>query len=218
MYKYGTSYYKLEGEKRLPVSGLDVRLIRPGSAWQSGLQLTEVEPRSGYYETDEFGEDVCGLYEIWDTRYDQNGSFSGKTCIIGPLDALGLQKDAVTRDAILDEAVSENKLESGAISSKQLTPSCVCLSNLSAEVQCETDGRGETTGRTPATIGSDKYAVHSLEETYDVEPLVLLIPMCDLTLFIGEVSLAHGVVKVTVGLGSKGTATALKYRLVAIRN
>ncbi len=29
MYKYGTSYYKLEGEKRLPVSGLDLRLLRP---------------------------------------------------------------------------------------------------------------------------------------------------------------------------------------------
>ncbi len=122
------------------------------------------------------------------------------------------KKNAVTRDAIADEAVCEDKLESGAISSKQLTSSCVCLSNIRAEVQCE------TTGRTPATIGSDKYAVHSLEESYDVEPLVLLIPMCDLTLFIGEVSLAHGVVKVTVGLGSKGTATALKYRLVAIRN
>jgi hypothetical protein len=218
MYKYGTSYFKLEGDKRNPISGLDVRLVRPGMAWQIGLIMVEAESGSGYYETDDLGEDDCGLYEIWDNRYNPAGAFSGKTCLIGKLDALGLQKNAVTKDAILDESVSEKKLESGAISSKQLTPACVRLTNLSTEIQTESDGKGDISAHMPATLGTDKNAIHELSETYDSEPLVILIPMCDYLLYISQVTMRHDNVEITVGIGTKGSGSSLKYRLVAIRN
>lgn len=47
MFKYGISYYIMEEGARKPQSGVDVRLIRPGADWQSGLRLIETE-NSGY--------------------------------------------------------------------------------------------------------------------------------------------------------------------------
>ena len=49
MYRYGISYYTAEEDGRKPQSGLDVRLLRPGADWQTGIHLLR-QGKSGYYE------------------------------------------------------------------------------------------------------------------------------------------------------------------------
>jgi len=75
MYRYGISYYTAEEDGRKPQSGLDVRLLRPGADWQTGIPLIETG-KSGYYECLIKEEKDCGFYEIWDNRNDPNGIFS----------------------------------------------------------------------------------------------------------------------------------------------
>ena len=82
MFKYGISYYTVENGERKPESGVDVRLLRPGADWQTGIPLIETGD-TGYYECFIEDEKDCGFYEIWDNRNDTNGSFSGKYCTIG---------------------------------------------------------------------------------------------------------------------------------------
>jgi hypothetical protein len=49
MFKYGISYYTVENGERKPESGVDVRLLRPGADWQTGIPLIETGD-TGYYE------------------------------------------------------------------------------------------------------------------------------------------------------------------------
>ncbi len=91
-YRYGIAYYDAEGSARVPVTGLKVRLVRPGSAFSSGLICSETAP--GYYEASVTDLALCGFYEIWDTHTDPDGARSGKHAILGPLDAAGIQDAA----------------------------------------------------------------------------------------------------------------------------
>ena len=83
MYRYGLTYYQAGTEERIPVTGLDVRFVRPGGTWESGLRASELSP--GDYEVYIPNEAAAGYYHIWDTSSFNPGRFSGKTAIIGPL-------------------------------------------------------------------------------------------------------------------------------------
>ena len=89
MYKYGIAYYQAQGNARVPVTGLSVRLVRPGMNWINGLAMQETAP--GYYEITVQTEDLCGFYEIWDTSLYPPGGFSGKHAVLGKLDFAGIQ-------------------------------------------------------------------------------------------------------------------------------
>lgn len=87
IWRYAIAYYQTQGANRVPLPGLDVRLVRPGGAWLDGLISTEVAP--GYYEAATADPGSCGYYEIWDNASGQP-SRTGKTAILGPLDASGI--------------------------------------------------------------------------------------------------------------------------------
>jgi hypothetical protein len=92
-YRYGLAFYNAEGDARVPVTGLKVLLVRPGSALASGLVCSETAP--GYYEATVTDLAACGFYEVWDDQADPgNAARSGKHAILGPLDAAGLQDAA----------------------------------------------------------------------------------------------------------------------------
>ena len=88
-YRYGLAYYSAQGTDRVPVTGLQVRLVRPGASWNAGLACSETAP--GYYEAVVHDLRLCGFYEIWDTLTDPAGARSGKHAILGPLDSAGIQ-------------------------------------------------------------------------------------------------------------------------------
>lgn len=90
MYKFGLAYYQANNAERIPVTGLTVKFVRPGGTWASGLLAPETSP--GYYELTILAEADAGFYHIWDNTTNQAGAFSGKTAIVGPLDAAGFQQ------------------------------------------------------------------------------------------------------------------------------
>lgn len=114
MYKFGISYYSMQAGARIPLSGIDVRILRPGQSWAQGMPLAESSPESGYYEISILTEDNSGFYEIWDNR-SGSGAYSGKTCIIGKVDFRALQLGSVNQDRIANTAVSNDKIAQDAV-------------------------------------------------------------------------------------------------------
>ena len=92
IYRYGIAYYQASGNQRVPVTGLQVRLVRPNSTWDSGLVCTETAP--GYYEAVATLASQTGYYDIWDDSSGSQPRRSGKTAVLGPLDAAGLADNA----------------------------------------------------------------------------------------------------------------------------
>lgn len=91
IWRYAIAYYETQGANRVPLPGLDVRLVRPGGSWPGGLPTTEVAP--GYYEASTADAAECGYYEIWDNATGLPRR-TGKTAVIGPLDAPGIAEAA----------------------------------------------------------------------------------------------------------------------------
>lgn len=87
IWRYAIAYYQTQGSNRVPLPGLTVRLVRPGGSWGEGLSTAEVAP--GYYEAVTGDAAECGYYEIWDNATGV-AKRTGKTAVIGPLDALGI--------------------------------------------------------------------------------------------------------------------------------
>ncbi|HCM15785.1 MAG TPA: hypothetical protein DHW79_07560, partial [Candidatus Cloacimonas sp.] len=151
MFKYGISYYTVENGERKPESGVDVRLLRPGADWQTGIPLIETGD-TGYYECFIEDEKDCGFYEIWDNPNDTNGSFSGKYCTIGKLDARGLQNRCIYGNHIEDGAVTASKIAQHSITANHLDNSTFNLTKLQHEIQNEYRGVGDITQSSPARL------------------------------------------------------------------
>lgn len=215
MYKYGISYYKLENGQRVPMSGVDIRLLSPGANWADGILLIETET-SGYYEC-YIDEEDCGYYEVWDNRGNPDGSFTGKTCIIGKLNARGLQNDCIYGNHILDGVITGSKIANEAISLHHLNTSAKRpLSILQYEMQDQNQGVGNISHKTPADPLEDTIIMHNLSDVYNAVPHVTLSNQCNCFIYILDVYMEGDTVTVTLGIGHNYDATDIKYSIMAI--
>jgi len=128
MFKFSIQYSVVIDNVRTPLSGLTVKLVKPGSNWASGIAVPEAGT-SGYYEAE---IETGGYYEIWDDQ-DSAGAFSGKTVVLGTADSSALATDSITTDKIADESVTTDKLEDGAVNSYKLAEACVTDDKIAPE-------------------------------------------------------------------------------------
>lgn len=212
--KYGLSYYTSAGDSRVPQSGLQVRLVRPGGDWATGLPLVEKET-TGFYEIELKSETDWGYYEIWDNRDSPSGSFSGRTEIIGKLDARGLQNRCIYTNHIEDGAVTGPKIAAGAIENSHLQNGSISLLKVKYQISNQLQGTGTPSLKTPPEV-SDDFATHEIPGTYSSIPIILLTPKCNEVFWIEDVTLYGEQLTIKVGFGKLGSATALKYDIVIL--
>lgn len=213
MIKYGISYYTTGPNGREPLTGLQVRLLRPGQAWAEGIPLYEKET-TGFYEGTIEDEVDQGFYEIHDNRENPAGSFSGRTVTVGKLDARGIQSRSIYTNHIEDGAILSTKIANGAIANNHLEDNSISLQKLRYTIENQSKGVGNSTGQTPAVPGSDKYASHAIDGSYSSIPIVLIAPKCDAPLWLESVTLSGDQLTVVVGFGSLDISAALRYDLV----
>jgi len=216
MYKFAIGYYTMEGTARKPQSGLDIRLLRPGQSWAEGKHLIETVPVSGYYEIGIQNEADCGFYEIWDNLGNSLGQFSGKTCIIGKMDARGIQNDCIYGNHILDGVVTGSKIANEAIGTEHLQNGLFSLSKLQYEIQDQDKGVGDNSQASPAKLSDDKVITHVLDKEYQELPHIFLTNQCDAFLFIADAKIEGNLVTITIGISQVYTATDPFYKLLAL--
>lgn len=214
MFKYGISYYIMEDGVRKPQSGVDIRLLRPGGDWQTGKRMIETE-NSGYYDCLIETEADCGFYEIWDNRGNPNGSFSGKTCTIGKLDARGLQNDCIYGNHILDGVVTGSKIANEAIGTEHLQNGLLSLTKLQYEIQDQDKGIGDNSQSSPAKLTDDKVITHVLDKEYQELPHIILTNQCNAFLYIADAKIEGNLVTIMIGISQVYTATDPFYKLLA---
>ncbi|MDP3114061.1 MAG: hypothetical protein Q8M98_04710 [Candidatus Cloacimonadaceae bacterium] len=204
MYRFGISYYIMSAANRIPLSGVTIRLVRPGAAFASGIKVDETPTGSGYYETDTIREQDWGFYEIWDDKVNPNGSFSGKTCTVGKLDSRGIQNSAIYTNHVLNEAITADKLSDDCIDSRHLKNETISLTKLIYEIQDQNRGVGVPSQRTPPDINHDQSVGHKLDKEYDTLPYVILTNRCDCFLYISNIQLDGRQITVTSASASDG--------------
>ncbi|MDP2174160.1 MAG: hypothetical protein Q8J62_10345 [Candidatus Cloacimonadaceae bacterium] len=216
MYRFGISYYIMSAANRIPLSGVTIRLVRPGADFANGIRVTETPSGSGYYETDTLREQDWGFYEIWDNKVDPNGSFSGKTCTVGKLDVRGLQNDCIYGNHILNGVVTGNKLANGSVSAQHLSFNTFTLSNIAHELQNQNRGVGDRTQSSPADLRSDTFISHKLDKDYETIPHIILTNQCNCFLYFADIKLDGNQITVTIGIGQLFEAQDAKYQLFVI--
>lgn len=204
-----------EKDDRKPLSGLDVRLLRPGGNWQTGIPLIETGD-TGYYECFIEDDKDCGFYEIWDNRNDPFGSFSGKYCTIGKLDARGLQNRCIYGNHIEDGAVTASKIAQHSIISNHFDNGTFKLTKLQHEIQNEYRGVGNKTQGSPARIRDDQMITHTLDKEYDDPPHIVLTNMCNAHLYIDSVKADKGLVTISIAIGAHFEGEVAAYQILAI--
>lgn len=214
MYKYGISYYQVVEGVRVPWTGLDVRLLSPGDAWANGMVMSETGT-SGYYECVVTEAADCGFYEIWDDSNNPAGEFSGKCCLIGQMDARGLQNACIYGNHIEDGAVSSGKIANGAILPQHMGGEVIGLSTIVHECQDQDDGKGDISEASPPAI-TDGFSTHVFENEYTVLPHIILTSKCNCELYVSDASLNGGELTVVVGIGYVHGGEAIFYDLLVI--
>ncbi len=216
MFKFGISYYTMEDGVRLPQSGVDIRLLRPGEGWNDGKKLREQGPQSGYYEIAVENEADCGYYEIWDDLNAAQGRFSGKSCSIGKLDARGLQNNCIYSNHVQDGAITAGKVANNSIGANHLQEAQLPLSKLVYELQNEKDGIGDRSQGSPASCRDDTSIKHRLKQKYGQEPLVILINRCNCHIYLGDIRMEGDQVNVTLMIGNNFDAQLADYLLLVL--
>jgi hypothetical protein len=216
MYKFAIGYYTMEGTDRKPQSGLDIRLLRPGQSWSEGKHLIETVPDSGYYEIGIQNEADCGFYEIWDNLGNPLGQFSGKTCIIGKMDARGIQNNSIYANHILDGAVTGSKIANAAIGTEHLQNGLLSLTKQQYEIQDQDKGVGDNSQSSPAKLSEDKIITHILDKEYQELPHIFLTNQCDAFLYIADIKIEGNLVTVLIGISQVYTAPDPFYKLLAL--
>lgn len=215
MYKYGISLYKLDDDlNRTPNSGVDIRLLRPGQTFAEGIVLIEIES-TGHYER-MFEESDCGFYEIWDNQSDKNGTFTSKTCIVGKLDARGIQDSAIFANHICDGAVTSDKIALNSIQPKHIDSLDLGLKEIAHDVYDAKTGYGAQTLQSPATF-EDSTAIHILPGEFGEVPYVILTNWCGCPVFIYSIELRDKQVSVIIGIGKNEIASELAYSLLVFK-
>jgi len=216
MYKFAIGYYTMEGTARKPQSGLDIRLLRPGQSWAEGKHLIETVPDSGYYEIGIQNEADCGFYEIWDNLGNPLGQFSGKTCIIGKMDARGIQNNSIFANHILDGAVTGSKIANAAIGTEHLQDGLLSLTKLQYEIQDQDKGIGDNSQASPAKLAEDKIITHILDKEYQELPHIILTNQCDAFLYVFDIKQEGTQITITLAIGNNFDAEFAKYQLLAL--
>ncbi|MDP2173463.1 MAG: hypothetical protein Q8J62_06785, partial [Candidatus Cloacimonadaceae bacterium] len=171
---------------------------------------------SGYYETDTLREQDWGFYEIWDDKANPNGSFSGKTCTVGKLDARGIQNSAIYTNHVLNESVTADKLANDCIEKRHLKNETIPLTKLIYEIQNQNKGVGVPSQLTPPDITRDLSVNHKLDREYNTLPQVILTNQCDCFLYIADIRLDGRHVTVVIGISQRWSAPELKYNILAL--
>lgn len=199
MYKFAISYYTMSGVNRVPLTGLTVKLVVPGADWASGLALTETVANSGHYEVDIATEAECGFFEIWDNQNNPSGAFSGKTCLVGKIDARGIQNNAIYGNHILNGVVTGPKIANNSIQASHLnTAFLVPFAMVTHETQTQDDGIGTTTTSTPPEA-TDLSADHVFANEYDSMPVVIVSANSKIAVYVENLDLTDKVLSVRVG-------------------
>jgi len=215
MYRFAISYYIMNGVTRIPLSGVTIRLVRPGDVFENGVKLSETPAGSGYYETEVLSESFWGFYEVWDDRVDPNGSFSGKTCTVGKLDARGIKDSAIYSNHILNEAIISEKIANDAIRIEHIKDSNIPLSKLVREIQDQSMGKGMPSEESPPR-NEDEQVVHIFEKEYFSMPHIILTPFCDKNMFIKDITLDNKIVTIVLSHGQAYVPEEWKYNLLVI--
>jgi len=215
MYRFGISYYIMSAANRIPLSGLHVKLVKPGETFEQGIRLEEKPADSGYYETDKLDEPDWGFYQIWDDRQNHNGGFSGKTCTVGKLDARGIKDGSIYTNHLENEAITSEKIAKNAIHSEHIDNCVFPLSKLSCEIQDQTRGIGHPSAENPPK-DEDDYVVHTLDREYCVPPYIIITPFCDKNISINEIIHDGLQVKVVLVRGEAFVLNKWNYYLLAI--
>lgn len=214
MYKYGISYYTIEEGERVPLTGVDIRLVSPGQSWGDGFALIETET-SGYYECQIEHENECGYYEVWDDR-SGSGAFTGKTCIIGKMNAKGIQNNSIFGNHVVDGAITGTKIGNGSVGKNHLADQVLTLAKMQYETQDETKGVGDVTSTSPATP-DDEYITHILGNEYAAIPMVLLTVRCNCHIYIYDVQKEDTKITVRLRIGKIHEVEELSYLLIAFQ-
>jgi hypothetical protein len=215
MYRFGISYYIMSAANRIPLSGLHVKLVKPGETFELGIRLEEKPVDSGYYETDKLYEPDWGFYEIWDDRLEPRGSFSGKTCTVGKLDSKGIKDKAILNNHVDNEAITSDKISDNAVQPNHFSDSSIVLSKIAHEIQTENQGVGEPSQQTPPRI-DDNMVIHTLLKEYRTMPHVILTPHCDTNMYIKDIKLESGIVTITIAMGQRFDAEEWRYTILVI--
>lgn len=215
MYKFGISYYIMSAFSRIPLSNVDIRLVRPGDVFSNGIKCKETHTGSGYYETDKLLEPEWGFYEIWDDRQNPNGGFSGKTCTVGKLDARGIQNSSIYTNHVENEAITSEKIAKNAIHSEHIDDFIFPLSKLACEIQDQTRGTGHPSAEMPPK-NEDDQVVHTLDKEYSTLPHIIITPYCDKSIYIKELIMDGVTVKIVLTRGQSFTPEEWKYSLLAV--
>lgn len=215
MYKFAIAYYELDEGVRVPLTGLEVRLVRPGSDFASGVLLTETVAGSGYYELEIASEGNAGYYEIWDDQTSPSGTFTGKTAVVGLLDGGGIRDGVILGKHLAAGAVTSGKIGSAAIQSTHIHPGMeLPWANVIHYEQSHLDGVGDMSTETPPT-SSDESVTHIIGKEYSSPPLVLLTPHCAIGMHVKSIVSAGGVTTIVIGLTNPDEETPI-YTMVVV--
>jgi hypothetical protein len=215
MYKFGISYYIMSAFSRIPLSNVDIRLVRPGADFGSGVRLKETPEGSGYYETDKLLEPEWGFYEIWDDRQNPKGGFSGKTCTVGKLDARGIQDNSIYTNHVENESITFEKIAKDAVRIEHVKDGNIPLSKLVYEIQDQSMGKGIPSEETPPR-NEDDHVEHIFAKEYFSMPHIILTPCCDKNMFIRDIILDNKIVTIMLAHGEAYTPEEWKYTLLVI--
>lgn len=215
MYKFAMAYYELSEGVRVPLTGLEVRLVRPGSDFASGVLLTETVAGSGYYELEIASEANAGYYEIWDDQTSPSGTFTGKTCVVGLLDGGGIRDGVILGKHLAAGAVTSGKVGNAAIQSNHIHPGMqLPWSNVIHFAQSQDDGVGDISTETPPT-SDDESVTHIIEKEYITSPLVLLTPHSPIGMHVKSIVSAGGVTTIVIGITNPDGETPI-YTMVVV--
>lgn len=216
MYKFGLAYYMVVDGKRVPHTGVDVRLVSPGDGFEDGIMMPESGVAAGYYEADLDVEDA-GYYEIWDDVSNPAGAFSGKTTTIGPIGSRGIQSLSIAGQQIMDGVITADKIADGAVTTEKLNSSVVLgVTNMKIEVQTQAKGVGSPSSSTPPEK-SDVSVTHVFDELYDAVPLVFVTEYCNARLWVENVDVTEDVLKVTLGIDNPDEIDPPLYQIIVMR-
>ncbi len=218
MYRYGISYFRIENGQRVPITGLEVRLVKPRLGWETGIVLKETGQNSGFYESDIIATDKAGYFDIWDNKTNANvPSMSGKSVVVGCVDSDGIEQGAVNAYHLADESITSDKIAKDGIYQANLKDGHVSLAKLSCIIENQTKGIGYETGHTPAIVGSDKTIVHTINLKDKKAPLIFLSSMCDCPMFISEIKENTDTWTVKLTCGEKQKMDNFFYNLIVLR-